>query len=66
MPCVTRKVSLLPFLVDEHAIHVLWRCSEYSEIDPISSNTTPEGRKQNRRTEITLQPNIDELVKVPE
>ena len=38
----------------------------YSETDPIASNVTSDGRRKNRRTEITLQPNIDELVKIPE
>ena len=37
----------------------------YSDVDPIAANNTPEGRKHNRRTEIALQPNINELVSVP-
>jgi chemotaxis protein MotB len=37
----------------------------YGEFDPVSSNNDPEGRARNRRIEITLQPNIDELVSVP-
>ncbi len=38
----------------------------YGEFDPVSTNTTAPGKAQNRRTEITLQPNIDEIVAVPE
>ena len=33
----------------------------YSEYDPISANTTEDGRKKNRRIEIVLLPNLSEL-----
>jgi len=35
-----------------------------SEYDPVDSNTTPEGRQRNRRTEIILEPKLDELMKL--
>lgn len=35
----------------------------HSEYAPISTNDTPEGRQQNRRTEIILTPKIDELLR---
>jgi chemotaxis protein MotB len=38
----------------------------YGEFDPIASNDTPDGRGRNRRIEITLQPNLNELVAAPE
>lgn len=38
----------------------------YGEFDPVAPNDTKEGMAKNRRIEITLQPNIDELVAVPE
>jgi outer membrane protein OmpA-like peptidoglycan-associated protein len=38
----------------------------YGEFDPIAPNDTPQSKGKNRRIEITLQPNIDELVAVPE
>jgi chemotaxis protein MotB len=37
----------------------------YGEFDPIASNDSAGSRAKNRRIEITLQPNIDELVAVP-
>jgi chemotaxis protein MotB len=37
----------------------------YGEFDPVVSNDTPEHKTRNRRIEIVLQPNIDELVAVP-
>jgi chemotaxis protein MotB len=38
----------------------------YGEFDPLSPNDTAENKAHNRRIEITLQPNIDEIVSVPE
>jgi len=37
-----------------------------SEYLPLSSDKTPEGRQMNRRTEIILTPNLDELLKIIE
>jgi chemotaxis protein MotB len=33
----------------------------YGDTQPVASNDTKEGRAQNRRIEIVLQPNLDEL-----
>lgn len=61
-----RALNVLHFLVKEGVPGGALSAAGYSEIDPVASNASPEGRKSNRRTEITLQPNIDELVKLPE
>jgi chemotaxis protein MotB len=38
----------------------------YGEYDPIAKNSTPEGRKENRRIEIILLPDLSELPQLPE
>jgi chemotaxis protein MotB len=38
----------------------------YAEFDPVKENTTEEGKQENRRIEIVLMPNIEELPKMPE
>lgn len=38
--------------------------SGHSQYDPVESNSTPEGRAKNRRTEIILTPKLDELYKL--
>ena len=38
--------------------------SGHSYYDPIESNSTPEGRSRNRRTEIILSPKLDEMYKL--
>jgi chemotaxis protein MotB len=53
---------LLTYTVDAHAMSA----AGYSEFDPIASNDVPDGRAKNRRIEITLQPNLDELVAAPQ
>ncbi len=40
--------------------------SGHSFYDPIESNSTPEGRARNRRTEIILSPKLDEMYKLLE
>ncbi len=61
-----RAVEVVHFLVsqgvDPHALSA----AGYGEFDPVASNDTPDGRAKNRRIEITLQPNLDELVAAPE
>lgn len=38
--------------------------SGHSQFDPVQTNSTPEGRAQNRRTDIILSPKLDELFKL--
>ncbi|MCD6018770.1 MAG: flagellar motor protein MotB [Bacteroidetes bacterium] len=48
------------YSVDAHRVTAAGRGEYY----PITSNSTPEGRSKNRRTEIILAPNLNELFKL--
>jgi len=39
-----------------------WSAAGYGAIDPVAANTTPAGRKQNRRVELVLLPDIEEML----
>jgi chemotaxis protein MotB len=59
---VARATSIVRILTQENKIdpqRVV--ASGRGEFTPISTNSTSEGRAQNRRTEIILVPNLDEL-----
>lgn len=60
-----RAVEVVHFLTAQGMSPELLSAAGYGEFDPIAPNATHEGRAKNRRIEITLQPNIDELVSVP-
>ncbi len=60
-----RAVEVVHFLVDQGMRPELLSAAGYGEFDPIAANDMAEGRAKNRRIEISLQPDIDELVSVP-
>jgi chemotaxis protein MotB len=60
-----RALRVVHFLIEKGVDAPSLSAAGYSEIDPVAKNETPDGRMRNRRTEITLQPNIDEIVKLP-
>lgn len=60
-----RATSIAHVLIDEyHVTPAKLVASGRSEYDPIAPNSTPEGRAQNRRTEIILEPRLDMLMDI--
>jgi chemotaxis protein MotB len=61
-----RAVEVVRFLMTRGVPPEMLSAAGYGEYDPVASNGAPEGKAKNRRIEITLVPNVDELVRVPE
>lgn len=60
-----RANSIVRILVDNYKVDpTRVVASGHSFFDPIESNTTPEGRARNRRTEIILSPKLEEMYKL--
>ncbi len=62
---VTRATSVAHVLIDEYSVSpTRLIASGRGQYEPIASNDSPEGRAHNRRTEIILEPKLDELMKI--
>lgn len=60
-----RAVSIVRVLTKNYQVDpVRLTASGQSQYDPVESNSTPQGRAQNRRTDIILSPNLNELYKL--
>jgi chemotaxis protein MotB len=60
-----RATSIAHVLIDEYSVTpAKLIASGRASYDPIAINTSPEGRAQNRRTEIILEPKLDELMQL--
>lgn len=58
-----RATSIVRLLADQHGIdETRLTAAGRGQFQPRASNDTPEGRAQNRRTEIILSPKLDELM----
>jgi len=56
-----RAVEVTRFLAEKGVDSGRLSAAGYAETQPVASNNEPDGRKQNRRIEIVLMPNLDEL-----
>jgi len=62
---VARSISIVRILTDEYKVPpTRLTASGKGEFSPRATNTTPEGRAQNRRTEIILSPKLDEIMQL--
>jgi len=61
-----RALAVVKFLTKNGMRPESLSAAGYSEYDPVKPNDTKDNKAANRRIEITLQPNIDELVSLPE
>jgi chemotaxis protein MotB len=61
-----RALEVNRLLIEEGVAPQALSAAAYGEFDPIATNETEGGRAQNRRIEITLIPEIDEIVPIPE
>ena len=60
---VARSTAIARILIKDHSVNpTRITASGRGENEPIAPNSTPEGRAQNRRTEIILEPKLDELM----
>jgi chemotaxis protein MotB len=62
---VARATSITRIMIKDYFVNpVRIKASGRGEFEPIASNTTDIGRAQNRRTEIILEPKLDELMQL--
>lgn len=60
-----RALAVVHLLIDAGVDPAKLSAAGYGEMDPVAANDTADGRQRNRRTEITLQTKVEELVAVP-
>ncbi len=61
-----RAVEVLNLMIGDGMEPQRLSAAGYGSYDPVASNSTVEGKAQNRRIEVTLMPNLDELPKFDE
>jgi chemotaxis protein MotB len=54
------------FLAQQGVSPAVLSAAGYGEFDPVAANTDGPNRAKNRRIEISLVPNIEELISLPE
>jgi len=64
---VARATSIVRLLTNTYAVDpTRVTASGRSYFEPVDSNSTPEGRQRNRRTEIILAPKLDQILELLE
>src|SRR5690349_10656369 len=58
---MARALVVARFMIEAKMNPVNMVVAGYGEFDPIAKNSTPDGRKENRRIEIILLPDLSEL-----
>jgi flagellar motor protein MotB len=61
-----RAVVVVKFLSQAGVNPAVLSAAGYGEFDPMAPNNDPPNRSKNRRIEISLVPNIEELISLPE
>jgi chemotaxis protein MotB len=61
-----RAVVVVKFLAQQGVNSAVLSAAGYGEFDPVASNADVANRAKNRRIEISLVPNIEELISIPE
>jgi chemotaxis protein MotB len=56
-----RAVAVAQFLLEQQVPADRLSAAGYGDTQPVAPNDTPEGRARNRRIEIVMMPNLDEL-----
>jgi len=56
-----RAVVVVKLLLKEGVAPTVLSAAGYADVDPIGSNAAPQGRAKNRRIEIVLVPNVEDL-----
>ena len=59
-----RAIAVVKLLVADGVEATTLSAAGYGPYDPVGSNATPEGQSKNRRIEITLVPNVAQIVAV--
>jgi chemotaxis protein MotB len=62
---VARSTAIARIMIREYSVHpTRITATGRGDFDPVDTNETPEGRQRNRRTEIILEPKLDELMQL--
>jgi len=57
-----RAIAVVKLLTTGGVNPAVLSAAGYGAFDPVASNATPDGQAKNRRIEVTLQPNVGEIV----